>query len=67
MLFHKNVSDFAKFFISFQLFCDDLKEFLTTKYPSKIHYTHINEINNKVLVRGDYVGEVVEFLKEKGF
>ncbi|XP_034325225.1 large ribosomal subunit protein mL49 [Magallana gigas] len=50
-----------------QLFCEDLKNYLSMKYPSKIHYTHINEINNKVLVRGDHVGEVVEFLKEKGF
>ncbi|XP_061174677.1 large ribosomal subunit protein mL49-like [Saccostrea echinata] len=50
-----------------QLFSEDLKKFLSMKHPSKKHYLHINEINNKVLVRGDYVGEVVEFLKEKGF
>nr|XP_022334514.1 39S ribosomal protein L49, mitochondrial-like [Crassostrea virginica] len=50
-----------------KLFCEDLKSFLSERYPSRIHYTQTNEINNKVLVRGDFVEDVVEFLKQKGF
>ena len=44
----------------------DLREFLSKRTDKKV-YTQVDELTERVRVRGIYLDEVVEFLMERGF